>query len=163
MSDRSAERTTEVILEALWLSGQRGILLTGWGGIANADLPDEVLKVEEAPHDWLLPRTRAVVHHGGAGTVGAVLRAGLPSVTVPFFSDQPFWGRRLESLGVGTAPIPYRRLSAPRLAGALRRAVGDTALRERAAGLGRRVRSEDGVGRAVAAVERHVSGASARL
>lgn len=161
MSDRHAERTTEVILEALRLSGQRGILLTGWGGIANADLPDGVLKVEEAPHDWLFPRTRAVVHHGGAGTIGAVLGAGLPSVTVPFFSDQPFWGRRLERLGVGTAPIPYRQLSAPRLAGALGRAVGDTTLRERSADLGRRVRSEDGVRRAVAAVERYVRGGDA--
>lgn len=158
MSGRSAERTTEIILEGLKKCGQRAVLLAGWGGIASADLPEEVLKVDEAPHDWLFPRTRAVVHHGGAGTVAAGVRAGVPAVTVPFFSDQPFWGGRLARLGMGTAPIPHERLTVGAITQALRRSVDDRGLRERAAELGRRVRKEDGVGCATRLIERHVSG-----
>lgn len=160
MNNRTAEHTTEVILEALRSTRQRGILLTGWGGISNEDLPDEVLKIEEAPHDWLFPRVRAIVHHGGAGTVAAAVRAGRPSITIPFFSDQPFWGRRLEVLGAGTSPIPHSRLSPRVLVPALRRAVNDPILRVRSAALGRRVRSEEGIRRAISIVERHVSNTS---
>ncbi len=156
MSSRDAERVTETILGALRSVGRRGLLLSGWGGISNADLPDEVLKIEEAPHDWLFPRVRAAVHHGGSGTTGAALRAGIPSVVVPFFADQPFWGRRVARLGAGTAPIPQKRLSEKALTEALRRVDGDAGMRERAAILGERIRAEDGVERAVSLFEQYV-------
>ena len=127
MGVRSPEETTTLVLEALRLSGRRGVLLSGWGGIGNADLPDEVFKVEEAPHDWLFPRAAAVVHHGGAGTNGAGLAAGIPSVVVPFFGDQNFWAGRVRALGVGPEPIPRKKLSAERLAEAIRGATSDEA------------------------------------
>jgi sterol 3beta-glucosyltransferase len=142
MSNRRAAHTTEAILRPLRACGQRAVLLTGWGGLGEAKLPEGVLEIEQAPHDWLFPRVRAVVHHGGAGTVAAGVRAGVPSVTVPFFSDQPFWGHRLARLGVGTVPIPHKCLNAERLTTALWQAVNDCGMRERAADLGRRVRSE---------------------
>lgn len=91
----------------------------------------------------------AVVHHGGAGTTGAALRAGSPAVVVPFLMDQPFWGARVEALGVGPAPIPRKNLTAARLADALRRAMDDRPMRERAASLGEAIRAEDGVANAV--------------
>ena len=160
MNDRTAERTAEIILESLRSAGQRGILLTGWGGVSNADLADGVLKIEEAPHDWLFPRVKAIVHHGGAGTVAAAVRAGRPSITVPFFSDQAFWGRRLEALGVGTSPIPHGRLSHRLLVPAIRRAVSDPTLSMRSAALSRMIRSEEGVRLATSIIERHVSNTS---
>jgi sterol 3beta-glucosyltransferase len=157
MNNRNPEEMTELALKSLKRSGQRGILLTGWGGLSQADLPEEVFRIESVPHDWLFPRMAAVVHHGGVGTVAAGLRAGIPSIIVPYFSDQPFWGRRVAALGVGPKPIPRARLSVERLAMAIRTAVGDPAMRARAAALGQRIRSEDGVARAVEAFQRHWS------
>lgn len=146
----------EVALEALRRSGQRGILLTGWGGIRASDTPDDVFVIEAAPHDWLFARVAAAVHHGGAGTTGAALRAGIPSVIVPFFGDQRFWGQRVALLGAGPPPIPRVRLTAQRLAGAIKAAVTDTAIRQRAAALGAGIRTEDGVENAVTVIGQHV-------
>jgi sterol 3beta-glucosyltransferase len=94
----------------------------------------------------------AVVHHGGAGTTGAALAAGAPSIVTPFFGDQPFWGRRVHALGVGPAPIPRRRLTAERLATAIQQAVSDEAMRQRAASLGEHIRAEQGIEHAVAVI-----------
>jgi UDP:flavonoid glycosyltransferase YjiC (YdhE family) len=94
----------------------------------------------------------AVVHHGGVGTTAAGLRAGVPSILVPFFADQPFWAGRVRALGVGPDAIPRRELTAGRLAQALHTAVADEALRRRAAEVGALIRAEDGVGRAVALI-----------
>ena len=104
--------------------------------MSNADLPDEIFKVEEVPHDWLFPRVTAVVHHGGAGTTAASLRAGVPTVVVLFFADQSFWGARVAGLGVGSSSIPRRKLSAELLAGAIRQATTDVGTRKRARQLG---------------------------
>jgi UDP:flavonoid glycosyltransferase YjiC (YdhE family) len=140
---------TEMALNALACSRQRGILLTGWGGLSNADLPDEVFKIDTIPHDWLFPQMAAVVHHGGAGTTAAGLRAGIPSVIIPFFAEQPFWGRRIAELGVGPKPIPRKRLSQERLAAAIHTAASDESMRRRAHTLGECIRTENGVARAV--------------
>ena len=135
-------------------AGQRGIIHAGWGGLQRAALPNSVLMISSAPFSWLFPRVAAVVHHGGAGTTSAGLRAGVPSVVVPFFGDQPFWGQRVADLGVGPAPIPRKKLTVERLARAIRTAVTDEAMRGRAAELGKTIRAEDGVGNAVAVVAR---------
>ena len=97
----------------------------------------------------LLPRTAAVVHHGGAGTTAAGIRAGIPSILIPIGADQRLWAYRVKALGVGPAPIPRSRLSAERLAKAITRAAGDPAMRQRAVDLREKVRAEDGVGEAV--------------
>jgi UDP:flavonoid glycosyltransferase YjiC (YdhE family) len=91
----------------------------------------------------------AVVHQGGAGTMAAGLRAGVPLVLIPFFSDQPFWARRVANLGVGPAPIPRRQLTAERLAQAIAAPETDEDMRQRAVALGQRIRMQDGVGEAV--------------
>jgi sterol 3beta-glucosyltransferase len=141
------------VLDALRDSGERGIIVTGWGGTRLAGTPPGVFVLESAPYEWLLPRVKAVVHHGGAGTTAAALRAGRPSVVCPFVADQPFWGARVAALGVGPEPIPQRKLTAGNLADAIRTAATDPAMRERAARLGERIRAEDGVGNAVAVIE----------
>lgn len=153
MAHEAAEETAELVLGALAKSGQRGLLVTGWGGIQTSDLPESVFKIESAPHDWLFPRMAAVAHHGGAGTTAAGLRAGIPSMIVPHFADQPFWARRVQQLGVGTKPIPRKLLTAEKLAHAIQIAVTDPSMRRRAADLGACIRAEDGVGNAVRAFE----------
>jgi sterol 3beta-glucosyltransferase len=157
MNSRNPQEMTEIVLKALARSRQRGILLTGWGGLSRADLPENVFKIEAVPHDWLFPQVAAVVHHGGSGTTGAGLRAGIPTVIIPFFGDQPFWGHRVYKLGVGPRPIPRKRLSVERLADAISTAAGDASMRARAAALGEYIRAEDGVARAVEILERYLA------
>ncbi len=146
----------EIALAALAQTGQRGLLLSGWGGLAAADLPPDVFQIESAPFAWLLPRMKAVVHHGGVGTTADALRAGVPSVIVPFTADQPYWGRRVHELGVGPAPIVHKKLTVERLAEAIEAAVSDQAMRRRATELGAQLRSENGVARAVEIVEQYL-------
>lgn len=153
MSSHNATELTGLALRALALTGRRGVLLSGWAGLGGATLPDSVCLVDDVPHDWLFPRMAAVVHHGGAGTTAAGLRSGVPSIVCPFFADQPFWGRRVAELGVGSAPIMQQRLTAERLAAAIGRAVGDGRMRARANALGAHIRAEDGVDRAVEVIE----------
>lgn len=156
MPIRKPKRTTAIVLDALKQSGQRAILHTGWGSIGRRELPDYVWKTEYVPYGWLFPRMAAVVHHGGSGTTAYGLRAGVPSIIVPFLFDQFYWGRRLSSLGVGPEAIPHKRLSVERLAEALTVAVSDTQMRQRAAELGEKIRAEDGVRKAVETIHRHV-------
>jgi sterol 3beta-glucosyltransferase len=153
-SRRRAREMTETLVKALELSGQRGILATGWNGLdQGARLPESVYMLESAPHSWLFPRVAAVAHHGGAGTTAAGLRAGAPTIIVPHAVDQPMWGQRVAELGVGPRPIPRKELTAERLARAIT-ATRDPTMRERATALGQRIRAEDGVARAVEILDR---------
>jgi sterol 3beta-glucosyltransferase len=151
-----ASAATEVVVKALERAGQRGIVVAGSSGLAKGRLSDQVLSIDSAPHGWLFPRVAAAVHHAGAGVTGAALQAGLPSVTVPVFGDQPFWARRVFELGAGPRPIPAKRLSIEALASAIRSATDDEKIRCRAADIGRQIRAEDGVARAVEAFHQHV-------
>jgi len=153
MSNRKPEETADLVLQALSNTGQRAILLSGWGGLHKANLPDSVFMIDSVPHAWLFPRVAAVVHHGGAGTTAAGLRAGVPSVVIPFFADQPFWGHTVSKLGVGPAPIPRKKLIVERLTNAIQETISDQNMRQRAADLGARIQSEDGIGRAVEIVQ----------
>jgi sterol 3beta-glucosyltransferase len=152
MSSRDPQQTAEMVLSAARLAGQRAVIHAGWGGMQATNLPDSVMLIESVPFSWLFPRVTAVVHHGGAGTTAAAFRAGVPSVVVPFFADQPYWGRRVAELGVGPEPLPRRGLTGRRLADAISIAVTDPLMRQRAAVLGAQIRAEDGVARAVEAV-----------
>jgi sterol 3beta-glucosyltransferase len=155
MNNIDPEKLTKIVLSALELTGHRGILDTGWVKLGDADLPDTVFRVEDVPHDWLFERVKATVHHGGAGTTSASLRAGLSPVVVPFFADQPFWGYRVAELGVGPKPISARSLSVELLANAIRKATSDRDMQARAGALGRRIREENGIERAVEAFDFH--------
>jgi sterol 3beta-glucosyltransferase len=92
MGSRNPEQTADLVLQAIARTGQRAILQSGWGGLSKTDLPDNVFVVGSVPHSWLFSRVAAVVHHGGAGTTAAGLRAGVPNIVIPFFGDQPFGG-----------------------------------------------------------------------
>jgi sterol 3beta-glucosyltransferase len=160
-------RTGRIVLDAIRAAGVRAIVATGRGGLDASDAssaseasngsevsdaPRDVFVLDQAPHDWLLPRMAAVVHHGGGTTVEAA-RAGRPQVVCPFVIDQVFWGDRMHRLGVAPRPILQRKLTAPGLAAAIREAVENPELERRAADLGKRVRSEDGVAEAVRVLE----------
>ncbi len=154
MAFEDSQATLRATLAAIKKVGARAILSAGWGGLTDETMPDTVFAIDEAPHDWLFPRMAAIVHHGGAGTVGAAVRAGKPSVVTPFIVDQFPWARLLEARGVAPAPIPHRTLTAEALGEALTSALHDQAMRRRAEDLGEQVRAENGVGRAVAVIER---------
>ncbi len=141
-----------IVVEALAMTGKRGLLATGGGVLGTGVDAPHVHFLASAPHDRLLPLTRASVHHGGAGTTGAALRAGKPTAICPFFGDQPFWARRVEALGVGPRALDRKTLSAASLAEALV-AMDDLAMRDRAARLGALIGQEAGVAAAVSFLE----------
>ncbi len=149
MSDKDPERRTRLVLRALELSGQRGVLLKGWGAVAHLPASANVFYAEDVPHSWLFPRMAAVVHHGGAGTTAAGLRAGVPGILTPFLLDQYSWADRVVKAGVGLRLADSKRLTAEKLAQAIHTAVTDTALRGRAAAIGESIRAENGTARAV--------------
>jgi sterol 3beta-glucosyltransferase len=153
MVDHERAAIIAIIVEALQKAECRGILLGGWAELGSGDLPDSIFLVDQVPHEWLFPQVAAVVHHGGAGTSAAGFRAGVPSITIPFFGDQFFWGWRASQLGVGLPSIPRKELTADKLAVAIRQALSDGGLRDRAEALGERIRQEDGVKRAVDYIE----------
>jgi sterol 3beta-glucosyltransferase len=146
-------RLADAIMTAARLAGVR-VLVASLSADLRRLLPaGRFLVIRHAPHDWLFPRVQAIVHHGGAGTTGAAAAAGRPQVIWPFGVDQPFWARRMAGLGVAPPARPVRALTGRTLAAALGRALGDEQMRARAAELGRRLRAENGCGRAVAVLE----------
>ncbi|MBI1323232.1 glycosyltransferase [bacterium] len=149
MSSRDPAETARTVFEAVRLAGCRAIVSEGWGGLSAGHVPDDVLAIQDVPHSWLFRQVAAVVHHGGAGTTAAAIRAGKPSIVCPFVADQPFWGHQVHKLGIGPKPIRQRRLRAGNLAGAIERAVNDKEMQSRALELGEKVAAEDGVARAV--------------
>ncbi|MDT0615655.1 glycosyltransferase [Streptomyces lancefieldiae] len=156
MAAGDGERLSELAVRALRRAGLRGILQAGSAGLA-ADA-DDVLTIGDLPHALLFPRLAAVVHHGGAGTSAAALRAGVPAVTVPVTADQPFWAGRLAALGAATAPIPFRSLTAERLAESLDRVVKQQAHSRAAARAAQHLATENGAGRALQAVRQLTGG-----
>ncbi len=154
MSGSSPQATFEMSCEALKRVRRRGVISTGWSRAA-LDHHDDIYVLKGAPHSWLFPRMAAVVHHGGAGTTGASLASGKPTMIIPHFSDQPYWGRRVHELGVGAKPIPRHTLTVEKLARGLLRMTRDSEMIERAAVLGERIRAEDGVTNAVQLIEHY--------
>jgi sterol 3beta-glucosyltransferase len=155
MSDQQAAELTEIAEQALKKTQQRGLLITGWGGLQSHLKSEQIYQIEAIPHNWLFPQVAAVVHHAGAGTTAATLRAGVPSIAVPFFGDQAFWGYRAFGMGVGPRPIPRKELNGDRLSQAIHQAVGNKRLRERAAHMGQQIRAEQGIQQAVKLIERY--------
>ncbi|MBE8517764.1 glycosyltransferase family 1 protein [Amycolatopsis sp. H6(2020)] len=141
MQPADAERTFDVVRTALRRAGLRGVLSTGVDA-------DDLLVAGDVPHEWLFPRTAAVVHHGGAGTTAAGLRAGVPALVCPVFSDQPYWGDRVSRLSAGPKPLPLRDFDVETLTARLRELTGNPLFRRGAQYVGARLRAEDGVARA---------------
>ncbi|CAH9101655.1 unnamed protein product [Cuscuta europaea] len=151
-----SKKTTKVILEALKITGQRGIIDRGWGGLGNCqDIPESVYQISDCPHDWLFPQCAAVIHHGGAGTTAAGLRAGCPTTIVPFFGDQYFWGDRIHQKGLGPPPIPISLLSIETIVEAIKFML-QPEVKSCVMELAKMIENEDGVVGAVDAFHRHL-------
>ncbi|KAG9447647.1 hypothetical protein H6P81_013775 [Aristolochia fimbriata] len=150
------QKMTQIIVEALESTNQRGIINKGWGGLGNLAAPkDFIYLLDNCPHDWLFLQCKAVVHHGGAGTTAAGLKAACPTTIVPFFGDQPFWGDRVHARGVGPAPIPVDQFSLPKLVDAIKYML-DPIVKGRAIELAKAMESEDGVTGSVKAFLKHL-------
>lgn len=146
MNSGDGQRVSEIVAMAGRRLGVRMVIQAGWARLSQADHdPDRTMVIGDMPHDWLFPRMAAVVHHAGAGTAGAGLRAGVPAVPVPLTSDQPFWAARLVGLGVAPTSIPHKRLSADALTVALGEAVTGASYRAKAQELAGQMAAEDGV------------------
>jgi sterol 3beta-glucosyltransferase len=142
MVPKNPAETDAIVRAALRQAGVRGILA---GDPETAPRDEDVLVVSDVPHAWLFPRMAAVVHHGGAGTTAAGLRAGVPTIICPFFGDQPYWGERVAALGAGPKPLPVKELTVGGLAAAITQAVHSESVRSAAARVGERISAEDGV------------------
>ncbi|XP_022844126.1 sterol 3-beta-glucosyltransferase UGT80A2-like isoform X4 [Olea europaea var. sylvestris] len=150
------EKMTQIIVEALEITEQRGIINKGWGGLGTlAEPKDSIYLLDNCPHDWLFLQCAAVVHHGGAGTTAAGLKAACPTTIVPFFGDQPFWGDRVHARGVGPPPIPVDEFSLPKLVDAIKFML-DPKVKERAVELAKAMENEDGVAGAAKAFLKHL-------
>jgi UDP:flavonoid glycosyltransferase YjiC (YdhE family) len=158
MATKNPQATLRMMVDALRQSGQAGMIYSGWAGLRANELPDNILLIDGAPHDWLFPRMAALVHHGGAGTTAAGLRAGVPATVVAHMADQPYWGRRIYELGAGHKPIPRHELSAERLTEAITAMINSPVMKANAAELGAKIRQEKGVANAVEAVDGILSG-----
>ena len=136
---------TKLIFEAVKKTGQRALVSKGWGGLGGNELgkPDGVFMLGNCPHDWLFQHVSCVVHHSGAGTMAAGIALGRPTVIIPFFGDQPFWGAMIARAGAGPLPIPYKQLTPERLSTAILEALRPETL-ERARELGEHIREEKG-------------------
>lgn len=123
------DQFTSLIFEAVKMAGVRALVSKGWGGFgSNADCPDNIFMLENTPHDWLFPRCKAVVHHGGAGTAAIGLKCAKPTMIVPFFGDQPFWGAMVSKAKAGAHDcIPYKDLTAERLAEGIKQCLTEEA------------------------------------
>ncbi|MFE7312266.1 glycosyltransferase [Streptomyces sp. NPDC057555] len=149
---RDRAEISALLATALRKAGVRGIVQSGWAGLEVTG--DDILTLGDVPHRWLFPRTAAVVHHVGAGTTGAGLRAGVPAVTLPTFGDAPFWARRLVALGASPGYLPLNKAAPDQLARLIRAAVDRPGYRTRSRQLAATLAAEDGAGRTVATVQR---------
>ena len=149
MSGHSARNLAKLAIDAIGDTNQRGVLVGGWAEAHEISNPDYIYSCASIPHDWLFPRISAVVHHGGAGTTAAGIRAGVPTVVIPFMGDQPYWGQRIFELGVGPQPVMRKNLTVDLLAERINRALKDQSIVKKAAALGEKIREENGVEKAV--------------
>ena len=152
MASGDGERLSDLAVQALRRAGLRGILQSGAAGLAADE--DDILTIGDVPHALLFPRLAAVVHHAGAGTTSAALRAGIPSVPVPVTADQPFWATRLSTLGAAPAPIPYRSLTTDRLTTALTEVTRHQPYTRAATTAAHHMTTEDGPGTTLKIIDR---------
>lgn len=141
----------EIVIKAL--GRRRAVVWPGWSDLGRVALPENLLRIDATPHDWLFPRMAAVIHHGGSGTSHSAAGAGVPSIVMPFAGDQPFWADRLHRLGVAPPPLHPGRLNTAALADALA-FVERPSVIARAAAVGQAMSREDGLSTGVMMIER---------
>jgi len=153
MKRGDAEQRARVIVAAARELGMKVLLVTGWGGLSVPDdlaASNDVLVRESVAHEALLPHVSLAIHHGGSGTVHAFLRAGLPSVIMPFIADQPWWTWRLHAAGLGPKALSPNTRSTAAVVTSLQEAH---LCRQAVSGASRAMAEENGVATAMDAIE----------
>jgi UDP:flavonoid glycosyltransferase YjiC (YdhE family) len=151
--------TTHLIVDALHASGRRAVISQGWAGLGERNLPESCCLAGNVHHALLFPRMAVIVHHGGAGTVAAAARAGVPQIIVPHLLDQYYWADRLHRIGLGPPSIPQTRLRVDNLTSAIDECLSDGEMSARAERMGRDLREAgDGIAAAVAHLEEAIEG-----
>jgi UDP:flavonoid glycosyltransferase YjiC (YdhE family) len=150
------EEITQLVIKSITNLGKRGILQLGRNK-NNIQISDNAFQAGWIPHEWLFPKMAALVHHGGASTTANGLLAGVPSIIIPFAWDQPFWGYQIYNLRVGPKPIPRNKLTVKELTAALKTATTNQEVARRALELGRNIRGENGVVKAVEIFEKNLN------
>lgn len=150
-------KLTNIVFKSVQKTGQRALISKGWGGLGadEVDVPDNILIIGNCPHDWLFGQVSCVIHHGGAGTTAAGLALGRPTIIIPFFGDQQFWGDIVARAGAGPAPIPYKRLNVQNLSDAIEKAL-EASILERAQAIAMDMQEESGVRHGVYSFYRHL-------
>ncbi len=159
MPTPDAKAKAQMITQAIEKAGKRAVVAKGWGNFdptKSGELPESVYVLDSVPHEHLFPLVHGVVHHGGAGTTAAGLRAGQPTLICPFLSDQPFWAKRIEALGVGPRPLPPHRWTVERLAHTFCRLTETPGYARRAQQISQVINSEDGLSLAVEIIAREI-------
>lgn len=154
-------KLTRIIFEAVRKTGQRALVSKGWGNLGADEVPDNILMIGNCPHDWLFRQVSCVIHHGGAGTTAAGLALGRPTIIVPFFGDQQFWGNIVARAGAGPAPIPHKNLNVQNLSNAIAKALEPSTL-ERAQTIALKMQEESGVRHGVNSFHRNLDPQSYR-
>ncbi len=154
MREASVQGLVDLVGATLKLTNQRGVMISGWSDGEVQRLPENLFVSKNLPHEWLFPKMAAVVHHGGAGTTAAGLRAGVPNIIVPYMADQPYWGRRVYTMGAGPVFFTRKQATPERLAASVMEALNNPTMRATAARIGEGIRAEDGVTRAAELIER---------
>ena len=153
MGESDGKKITEILIDAIKQTNQRAVIQSGWGLLGTQDATSNIFCTEYVPHRWLFPKASCVVHHGGAGTTASVCYAKVPSVVVPHFGDQLYWGKQLSDLGVAPRSLLRRNLTAKRLAQRIEKVLETPTMKERAQALGTKMESEDGLTTAVEMIE----------
>lgn len=146
-----------MVFDSIKAVGCRALVSKGWGNIGSdeMDVPEDTYLLGNCPHDWLFQHVSCVVHHGGAGTTATGLAQGRPTVVIPFFGDQPFWGSIIARAGAGPDPVPYKELTTEKLINAIKKALEPSTM-EQAGEIGKKMRTETGVLNAVHNFHRHL-------
>lgn len=150
---KDPEKIWAMLEEALRLTGQRGIFITGWSGVKGRESHSHILTVDSIPHSWLFPRTAGVIHHGGAGTTAAVLKSGKPMLICPFSADQPFWAKIMQEHGTAAAPLKEKDMSAEAFVDRIQVLVSNEKMRKKAVELSRLIKEEKGIEQTIDFIE----------
>lgn len=153
MLNRDAEKIDRIVREALTKTNHRAIILSGWSTLNNMS-SGKIIYFDSVPHQWLFPRCKAVIHHGGAGTTSAGLRAGIPNIVIPFAADQPFWANRVHAIGTGPKPIMVKELSVENLTQAIIESEHQAVCKQ-SRFIAQNLRRENGVAASVALIEKY--------
>ena len=145
--------TTNILVEAVERAGQRAIIQTGWGYLGLESPPKNICFVGYVPHNFLFRQGCCVIHHGGAGTTAAACRAGVPSIIIPHWADQPYWGSTLRKIGVAPKPLHRQHMTPKRLANRINQVISSRSMAKKAKALMQKIEMEDGLTTAVRLIE----------